>query len=196
MRKEIVATLDPLDLETLDPLDLEIQGIPGPHGSPGSVGSQGNRGSPGHEGPQGPIGPPGQAGQTGPRGPQGETGDTVLTEKEFNLVTNTVRNSVLNDVNSSLLNIVMAELKALKPVKWSGKNGGSRRFGSTSVSRIGSFVRGYASFRAAMLPVLLSDIDGSVCKLLPVLTASLSSIKHLFAPARVGKTKSLAVFHH
>ena len=90
-----------------------LQGIPGPPGSPGLVGSRGIRGSPGHEGPQGPIGPPGQAGHPGPRGPQGRPGDTVLTEKEFNLVTNSVRNSVLNDVNSSLLNIVMAELKAM-----------------------------------------------------------------------------------
>ena len=119
-----------------------LQGIPGPRGFPGLVGSQGNRGSPGHEGPQGPIGHPGQPGQTGPRGPQGRPGDTVLTEKEFNLVTNSVRNSVLNDVNSTvtnkfddvckkvdklnssvlqamesrdqeLLNIVMAELKTM-----------------------------------------------------------------------------------
>ena len=80
------------------------QGIPGPHGSPGLVGSQGNRGSPGHEGPQGPIGPPGQPGQTGPRGPQGRLGDTVLTEKEFNLVKNNVRNSVHNDLNSTVTN--------------------------------------------------------------------------------------------
>ena len=101
-----------------------IQGIPGPPGSPGLVGSQGIRGSPGHEGPQGPIGPPGQPGQTGPRGPQGEPGDTVLTEKEFSLVTNSVRNSVFNDVNTTvlqamqsrdqeLLDIVMAKLKAM-----------------------------------------------------------------------------------
>ena len=79
-----------------------IQGIPGPPGSPGLAGPQGNRGSPGHEGPQGPIGPPGPAGQPGPRGPQGEPGDTVLTVKEFSLVTNSVRNSVLNDVNSTV----------------------------------------------------------------------------------------------
>ena len=90
-----------------------IQGIPGPHGSPGLAGSQGIRGSPGHEGPQGPIGPPGQPGHPGPRGPQGEPGDTVLTVKEFNLVTNSVQNSVLNDVNSSLLNIVVAKLKVM-----------------------------------------------------------------------------------
>ena len=108
-----------------------IQGIPGPHGSPGLAGSQGIRGSPGHEGPQGPIGPPGKAGHPGPRGPQGRPGDTVLTEKEFNLVTNTVRNSVFNDVNTTvtnkfdsilqamqsrdqeLLKIVKAELKAI-----------------------------------------------------------------------------------
>ena len=81
-----------------------IQGIPGPRGSPGLAGPQGNKGSPGHEGPQGPIGHPGQAGHPGPRGPQGEPGDTVLTEKEFNLVTNSVRNSVLNDVNSTVTN--------------------------------------------------------------------------------------------
>ena len=81
-----------------------IQGIPGPPGSPGLAGSQGIRGSPGHEGPQGPIGPPGPAGHPGPRGPQGEPGDTVLTEIEFNLVTNTVRKSVLNDVNSTVTN--------------------------------------------------------------------------------------------
>ena len=81
-----------------------IQGIPGPPGFPGLAGSQGNRGSPGHEGPQGPIGPPGQPGHSGPRGPQGRPGDTVLTVKEFNLVTNTVRNSVLNDVNSTVNN--------------------------------------------------------------------------------------------
>ena len=81
-----------------------IQGIPGPPGSPGLVGSQGIRGSPGHEGPQGPIGPPGQPGQTGPRGPQGEPGDTVLTEKEFNLLTNSVQNSVLDDVNGTVTN--------------------------------------------------------------------------------------------
>ena len=119
-----------------------LQGIPGPAGSPGLVGSQGNRGSPGHEGPQGPIGPPGQPGHPGSRGPQGRPGDTVLTEKEFSLVTNSVRYSVLNNVNSTvthrfddlckkveklnnsvlqamqsrdqeLLNIVMAELKVM-----------------------------------------------------------------------------------
>ena len=81
-----------------------LQGIPGPPGSPGLVGSQGIRGFPGHEGPQGPIGPPGKAGQTGPRGPQGEPGDTELNEKEFNLITNSVRNSVLDDVNSTVTN--------------------------------------------------------------------------------------------
>ena len=81
-----------------------VQGIPGPRGFPGLAGPQGNRGSPGHEGPQGPIGPPGKAGHPGPRGPQGEPGDTVLTEKEFNLVTNTVQNSVLNDLNATVTN--------------------------------------------------------------------------------------------
>ena len=71
------------------------------------MGSQGNRGSPGHEGPQGPIGPPGQpghSGHSGPRGPQGRPGDTVLTGKEFNLLTKSVQNSVLNDVNSTVTN--------------------------------------------------------------------------------------------
>ena len=95
-----------------------IQGIPGPRGFPGLAGPRGNRGSPGHEGPQGPIGHPGHP---GPRGPQGRPGDTVLTEKKFNLVTNTVRNSVLNDVNTTvmqswdqeLLKMVLAELKAI-----------------------------------------------------------------------------------
>ena len=81
-----------------------IQGIPGPPGSPGLAGSQGIRGSPGQEGPQGPIGPPGQPGHSGPRGPQGRPGDTVLTDKEFKLITNSVRNSVLNDVNSTVTN--------------------------------------------------------------------------------------------
>ena len=108
-----------------------IQGIPGPPGSPGLAGSQGNRGSPGHEGPQGRIGPPGQPGHPGPRGPQGRPGDTVLTEKEFNLVTNSVQNSVLANMNTNikelnnsllqemhsqnqdLLNTVMAELEAM-----------------------------------------------------------------------------------
>ena len=48
--------------------------------------------------------PPGRAGHPGPRGPQGEPGDTVLTEKEFNIVTNSVRKSVLNDVNDTVTN--------------------------------------------------------------------------------------------
>ena len=81
-----------------------IQGIPGPPGFPGLAGPQGNKGSPGHEGPQGPIGHPGQPGHPGPRGPQGRPGDTVLTEKEFNLVTNSVRNSVFNDLNTTVTN--------------------------------------------------------------------------------------------
>ena len=135
---------DPGDIGPVGPIGLKgekgikgpkgtqgIQGIPGPAGAPGLVGSQGIRGSPGHEGPQGPIGPPGQPGHPGPRGPQGESGDTVLTAKEFNLVTNSVRKSVLANMNTNvkelnisllqemqsqdqdLLNTVMAELEAM-----------------------------------------------------------------------------------
>ena len=108
-----------------------IQGIPGPAGSPGLPGPRGKLGHPGPEGPEGTEGPPGQAGLPGPRGLQGPPGDTMLTEKEFNIVTNSVQNSVLANINTKIkalnnsllqemqsrdqnvLNIVMAELEAI-----------------------------------------------------------------------------------
>ena len=76
-----------------------IQGIPGPAGSPGLPGS---RGKIGLSGPEGTEGPPGQPGHPGPRGVQGRPGDTMLTAKEFNLVTNSVHNSVLASVNTTI----------------------------------------------------------------------------------------------
>ena len=76
------------------------------------------------------------------------------------------------------------------------KNGGSRYWLCTSAPRIDFSVLFYTSFRAAMLSALLPSTAGSVDKLLPAAAASLFWFYHRFAPARMGKKKSLTVLHH
>ena len=88
-----------------------IEGNVGPIGPPGLEGPIGPRG---HPGPDGTRGPQGQRGPPGARGPQGDHGDTILTEEEFNRVSNSVQESVMKNLNSSLSEAIQNVLEEMQ----------------------------------------------------------------------------------
>ena len=114
-------------------VSLTVRGVPGPEGprgpkgdigQTGGIGLKGIRGMKGEKGERGDIG---QVGPKGTKGLQGEPGGSVLSEEEFDRVTNNVQtalckkveelnNSVLQEVKSrdeGILDAVMRELKVM-----------------------------------------------------------------------------------
>ena len=91
-----------------------VPGLRGPQGDQGAMGIQGEKGDSGEKGMKGARGYPGQrgpvgvAGHPGAMGPRGVRGDTVLSEDEFEKVTETVQmniSSQLNDINTFINDI-------------------------------------------------------------------------------------------
>ena len=98
-------------------LDIDVVGVPGPEGPKGDQGGigiqgvkgdsgeKGMKGARGYPGDRGPIGVPGHPGAIGPRW---YTGDTVLSEDEFERVTQSIQMNVssqLNDINTFINDI-------------------------------------------------------------------------------------------
>ena len=88
-----------------------IEGNVGPIGPPGLEGPIGPRG---HPGPDGARGPQGQHGPPGARGPQGDPGDTILTEEEFNHISNSVQDSVMKNLNITLSEAIQNVLEEMQ----------------------------------------------------------------------------------